>query len=82
MPRYHFDTECGDLHYRDEEGIELEFIEQAQEQLAALLRDLTYRDEPSSFGVTISAKVRCEKSVVLHGACFLNITAPSISQRL
>ena len=78
MPVYHFDTEKSGVHYEDADGIELESIEQAQEQLAALLRDLTYHDGPSSVGATVSAKVRCGNSVVLYGSCCLTITAPSV----
>ena len=77
MPVYHFDTESSGLRYEDADGIELDSIDQAREQLAALLRDLTYHDEAKSFGVRVDAEVRCSDSVVLHGSCCLTITTPS-----
>ena len=82
MPRYHFDTQCGDLRCRDEDGIDLSSIQKAKEQLIALLRDLTYHDEADSYDVKISATVRCGASIVLHGSCCLTIsTAESLPPR-
>ena len=77
MPRYHFDTDCGDLHYRDENGIELEIIDQAQQQLVGLLRDMTMYDDIGEACKTVTAQVRCNGAVVLQGSCSLAINRPS-----
>lgn len=76
MPQYHFDTECGSLRYHDEDGIELEFIDQAQQQLMALLRDLTLQD-PETSSTNVSARVRCNGSTVLQGCCSITVRRSS-----
>lgn len=78
MPRYHFDTECDELHYNDKDGVELESIDQAQHQLLGLLRDLTLYDDMGGAGKTVTAQVRCHGSIVLHGSCSLAINRPSV----
>ena len=77
MPRYYFDTECGDLRYRDEDGIELESIDQAQQQLIALLRDLTFHDSEASSTI-VNAQVRCNGATVLHGCCSITVSRSSV----
>ena len=77
MPLYHFDSECGDTRYHDPDGIELESIDQAQQQLAALLCDLTHQDVSGAFHMTISAQVRCGDRIVLQGSCSLSVTRPA-----
>lgn len=74
MPLYHFDSECDDSRYHDPDGIELRSIDEAREQLAALLRDLTHQDVPDAVPRTVSARVRCGDRVVLHGSCSLSVT--------
>ena len=78
MPRYHFDTECGDLRYHDEDGIELESIDQAQQQLVGLLRDMTLYDDMGGAGKNVNAQVRYNGAVVLQGSCSLAINRPSV----
>lgn len=78
MPRYHFDTECGDLRYCDEDGIELESIDQAQQQLLGLLRDMTLYDDMEGAGKTVTAQVRCAGNIVLQGSCALTIGRPFV----
>ena len=73
MPRYHFDTECGDLRYEDLYGVNLESIDQAQQQLVGLLRDLTMYDDIEGSGKVVTAQVRCQGTVVLQGSCSLVI---------
>ena len=77
MPKYHFDTECGDLRYRDEDGIELESIDQAQEQLTALLHDLTFHD-PEASSTIVNAQVRCRGAIVTHGSCSIAVIRRSV----
>lgn len=73
MPRYHFDTECGGSRYEDPDGVHLESIEHAKEQLLELLRDLTlYQDTVEN--KTVSAEARCQGDIVLHGFCSLSIS--------
>jgi hypothetical protein len=76
MPRYHFDTECGDLRYEDPDGIDLNSIEQAQQQLLGLLRDLTLFDDVAGASKLVTAHVKCEGNVVLQGSCSLVIIRP------
>ena len=78
MPRYHFDTECGDLRYYDKDGVELKSIEQAQQQLLGLLRDMTLYDDMGEVGKTVTAEVRCDGKIVLQGSCSLAINRPSV----
>ena len=78
MPRYNFDTECGDLHYEDLDGIELNSIDEAQHQLLGLLRDLTLYDDMAGAGKIVTAQVRCHGGIVLHGSCALAINRPDI----
>ena len=77
MPRYHFDTECDGLRYHDEDGIELESLDQAQQQLTALLRDLTFHD-PETSSTSVSAQVRCNGATVLQGCCSITVSRPSV----
>jgi hypothetical protein len=78
MPVYHFDSECGDTRYHDPDGIELGSIDEARQQLAALMRDLTHRDVPEVFHYTVSAQVRCGDRIVLQGSCSLSVTRPAV----
>ena len=78
MPRYHFDTECGELRYHDPDGIELDTIDQAQQKLLGLLRDLTLYDDMAGAGKTVIAQVRCDGCIVLHGSCSLAINHPTV----
>ena len=78
MPHYHFDTECGDLRYEDPDGIDLGSIDQAQQQLLELLRDLTLYDDMGGAGQTVTAQVRCNGDIVLHGSCSLAINRPAV----
>ena len=78
MPRYYFDTECGDLRYHDKDGIELESIDQAQEHLVGLLRDMTLYDDIGAPSKTVTVQVRCNGAVVLQGSCSLAINRPSV----
>lgn len=73
MPRFHFDTECGGSRYDDPDGVDLPSLEDARQQLAALLRDLTFDSYPDSVNLTASATVRCDGAVVLQGTCTLAI---------
>lgn len=77
MPLYHFDSECGDTRYHDPDGIELESLDQAQQQLTALLRDLIHQDVSDDVHNTISAQVRCGDRIVLQGSCSLSVTRPA-----
>jgi hypothetical protein len=77
MPRYHFHTECGDVHYHDQDGIELESIEHAQQQLVGLLRDMTMHDDPAIAKKTVTARVMCEGHIALQGSCSLAISRPT-----
>jgi hypothetical protein len=77
MPKYHFDTDCGDLRYHDEDGIELDSIDQAQQQLTALLRDLSFHD-PEASVTGVSAQVRCNGATVLQGSCSMTVSRPSV----
>ena len=78
MPRYHFDTECGDLRYEDPDGLDLASIDHAREQLLGLLRDLTFHEDMAGAGKTITAQVRCRDDIVLHGYCSLAIDRPAV----
>jgi hypothetical protein len=78
MPRYHFDTECGDLGYKDPEGIDLEDIEEARQQLLGLIRDMTMHDDAQEPNKTVTAQVRCGGAVVLQGSRAVSITRPPI----
>jgi hypothetical protein len=78
MPRYHFDSECGDLRYEDPDGVELESIDQAQQQLIGLLRDLTLYDDMAGAGKTVTAKLRCCGVIMLQGSCSPAIDSPAI----
>lgn len=73
MPRYHFDTECGELRYHDSEGVDLGSIGAAQEQLLGLLRDMTFTDDGESSNKTVTAIVRCGDNVVLQGSMSLSV---------
>lgn len=78
MPRYHFDTECGEERYEDRDGVELESIDQAKQQLVGLLRDITfYHDDIRAMDRVVIAQVRCESSVVLQGSCHLTVSQPT-----
>lgn len=77
MPRYHFDTECGDIRYHDQDGIELRSIDHAQQQLIGLLRDMTLHDDAATVSKIVTAQVRCEGNVVLQGSCAVTIGEPA-----
>jgi hypothetical protein len=71
MPRYHFNTECGDLRYEDQDGVELESIDQAEQQLLGLLRDMTMHDGLEDGNKIVNAQVRCRGNIVLQGSSSL-----------
>ena len=73
MPRFHFDTACGNRSYHDPDGVELESIDDARQQLIGLLRDLSMHDDSGIADKTVSARVICEGDVVLQGSCSLSI---------
>lgn len=78
MPRYHFDTECGGERYEDPDGLELESIDQAKQQLVDLLRDMTFYDDDSgAMDRIVIAEVRCRSDVVLQGSCHLTVGQPA-----
>lgn len=77
MPRYHFDTECGMSRYRDPDGVELDSIDQAQQQLLGLLRDLTFHTDTNGVTSSATVEVRCQGDIVLQGSCSLSIDRPS-----
>ena len=77
MPHYHFDTTSGDLRYNDNDGIELESIDPAPQQLIALLRDLTVHDSEASSTI-VNAQVRCNGATVLHGCCSITVSRSSV----
>lgn len=73
MPKYYFDTERGASRYHDVDGIDLPSVEAARQELANLLRDLTFDDPSADLGIEVSAQVRCEHDVVLRGTCTLAV---------
>ena len=77
MPRFHFDTACGDRSYHDPDGVELESIDDARQQLLGLLRDLTLHDGSGVADKTVFARVICEGEVVLQGSCSFSIQPPA-----
>jgi hypothetical protein len=78
MPRYHFDTECRELRYYDQYGVELNSVEHAQQQLLGLLRDMALHDDVEGFGKTVTAQVRCAGNIVLQGSCSVTINCPPV----
>ena len=77
MPRFHFDPACGDRSYHDPDGVELESIDDARQQLLGLLRDLTLHDDSGAADKTVFARVICEGDVVLQGSCSFSIHPPA-----
>ena len=71
MPTYFFDVHDGEVSLRDEFGVELETLEEAAEQAAALLPDIT-RD--TLLGLTsrdVIISVRDEDGRVVHRAALM-----------
>ncbi len=73
MPRYFFDTDDGDTFHEDEEGVDLNGIEevrlQAQSGLADMARDVVPGDGPER---TMTVRVRDGTGkTVLRGALVL-----------
>jgi hypothetical protein len=60
MPRYFFDSRDGDHFIRDDEGVELDGIEQARDEATLALRDLAKDALPRATRRELSIEVRDE----------------------